>query len=281
MSESLTNGSDAAAASTEPTAESAAETPVAETQNQEATPQTTQEGGEQAKASEATAAQTPTEETKETNTEGEQKQTEEKAASEAQTDDGLAKFAKSQGFDPEGLTDGERRALKIAQDNQKAFRSKSVADSKAGVEGDEVTRDEIESFKQEFRSYQAEKQAENFFKEEGRDDALAPVMSDIIEEKKKEHGADYARVLSKDLNLLYDLARIRQTGSTASVDAEAIRREERESINKKLSSSTPSQHASQGGPSTSQKVDKAWIQNEYNPRDPEHVKLVDAYFAGA
>lgn len=269
MSESLTDGGQAQTASQEPTVTEQVQTPAAE-QNQETNSQVVSQDTQAEAVSEANPVETPTQ------TDEGEKQTQKQDDGSAKTDDSLAKFAKSQGFDPENLTDGERRALKIAHDNQKAYRSKTVAQSKAEVDG-EVTRDEIEEFKKEFRTYQAQKQAEEFFKQEGRDDSLAPVMSEILEEKKSEYGADYARVLSQDLNLLYDLARVRN-GSSSQVDAEAIRREERESINKKLSSATPSAHATQSGPQPAPRIDMDWIRNEYDSKNPEHVKLVDAYF---
>lgn len=271
MSESPTDGGQAQTASQEPTVTEQVQIPAAE-QNQETSSQAVPQGAQAETVSEANPVETPTQ------TDEGAKQTQKQDDGSAKTDDGLAKFAKSQGFDPENLTDSERRALKIAHDNQKAYRSKTVAQSKADVDGD-VTRDEIEEFKREFRTYQAQKQAEQFFAQEGRDDSLAPVMSEILEEKKNQHGADYARVLSQDLNLLYDLARVRQGSLTGpQVDAEAIRREERESINKKLSSSTPSAHATTGSAQSNPVVTEEWIRTQYDSRNPEHVKLVDAYF---
>lgn len=248
---------------TEPTTTPAE--PVAAEQNQEAISNPT----------ETVSESTPAEQTPQPQAE-EQKQTPQKAEVET-TDDGLAKFAKSQGFDPENLTDGERRALKLAHDNQKAYRTKAnetkVAESTAGLGGD-VTKDEIQAFQQEFRTYQAQRKAESFFKEDGRDDTLAPVMSEILEEKKAAYGPEYARVLSEDLTLLYDLAQVKR-GAKPSVDAEAIRREERESINQKLTASTTAQHAQTntltGGKT---KVTAEWIRNEYDPRNPEHLAIM-------
>lgn len=271
MSESLTDGGQAQTASQEPTVTEQVQTPAAE-QNQETSSQAVSQDTQAETVSEANPVETQTP----TQTDDGAKQTQTQDDGSAKTDDGLAKFAKSQGFDPENLTDSERRALKIAHDNQKAYRSKTVAQSKADVDGD-VTRDEIEEFKKEFRTYQAQKQAEQFFAEEGRDDSLAPVMSEILEEKKAQHGAEYARVLSQDLNLLYDIARVRQ-GSGNQVDAEAIRREERESINKQLSSGAPSAHATTGSTQSAPVVTEDWIRTEYNSKNPEHVKLVDAFF---
>ncbi len=270
MDNSPTEGSPVVAASQEPTAEATVDTTSAE-QSQETISQP--EVAEQEAVSEVSTADNINEEPA-----GEVNQQTQTQKVEAQTDDGLAKFAKSQGFDPENLTDGERRALKIAHDNQKFARSQKVAESKASVDGD-ITLDEITAFKQEFRQYQAQKQAEQFFAQEGRDDSLAPVMSQILEEKKAAYGPDYARVLSQDLNLLYDLARVQQGAAAPTVDADAIRREERESINHKIAAGTVGGDAVQTVAKGGAVVDEQWFATTYDPYNPEHVKLRDEYFA--
>ncbi len=265
MENSPTGDATVAAASQEPTVQ-ATEAPTSAEQNQETI--STQET-----VSESSTAETQTQEP--TGEGQEQKQTQE-TGSEVKTDDGLAKFARSQGFDPDNLTDGERRALKIAHDNQKFARSQKVAEAKASVEGDQVSRDELAAFQAEFRQYQAQKQAEEFFSQEGRDDSLAPVMSEILEEKKAQYGPEYARTLSTDLNLLYDLARIKQGAVSNPVDADAIRREERESINQQISAASNSQHAQVNTMSTAPtKITAEWIRNEYDPRNPEHIELME------
>ena len=258
MEDSLTGQAPVEAASvTEPTVQSTEVQTPAEAVNQEATtvetPVTTEEASTQ-------AATTQTTEEKQTQTGGLQ-------------DDGLAKFAKSQGFDPDNLTEGEAKALKLAHENQKAFRKSTVAQTKAALDGD-ITRDELVEFQSEFRSYQAQKQAEQFFSQEGRDDSLAPVMTKILEEKRAEHGDEYARVLSQDLNLLYDLAQL--NSGAGQVDTEAIRRQERESINQKLAAGTSAAHATSSADAASgaPKIDAEWIKSTYDPRNPEHIQLM-------
>ena len=267
MSESLTEGASTEAASVnEPTAE-VNEQPAADVQNQEAVSQ------------EEAASQVTTEAQTQTQTE----ETEPKAKVET-TDDGLAKFAKAQGFDPENLTDGERRALQIARDNQRALRSstnKEKLSESASKVDTTISPEDMTAFQQEFSQYKSMKKAEAFFSEEGRDDSLSPVMAEILDEKKAEHGAEYARVLANDLPLLYDLAQIRSGANkqAANVDPEAIRREERESINKKMSGASATQHASTGQVQTAPKVTAEWLRSEYRPGNPEHDALVAAYMA--
>lgn len=271
MSESPTEGASTDVAPvTGPTTE-VVEQPAADVKNQEAV--------SQAASTESTEAQTETQ-TDEGEATKAEPETKEKAKVEV---DDIANFARAQGFDPDNLTEGERKALTIARDNQKALRSSTnkskLSESAASVDG-QITKEEMDAFQREFRQYQSVKKAEAFFAEEGRDDSLAPVMSEILEEKKAQHGAEYARVLSSDLPLLYDLARVKQGATASTVDPEAIRREERESINKKLSGSSSNQHASSGSVANSAtKVTPEWLRNEYKPGNPEHDKLVAEYMA--
>lgn len=199
-----------------------------------------------------------------------------------QNDDGLANFAKSQGFDPDNLTDGERRALKIAHDNQKAYRSandKKVTDVAQELQPTDANESEDAKFRREFKQYKYEQETNKFWGTEGRDRSLEPSMVEILNEKKAQYGADYARNLSQDLGTLYDLARVRSGNVTGTpVDTEAIRREERESIRQQSTASAGQAHAV-SQVTTPQKIDREWLSTHYNPSNPEHRKLVDAAVA--
>jgi len=194
-------------------------------------------------------------------------------------DDGLAKFAKSQGFDPENLTDGERRALKIAHDNQRAYRNnandKKVTDTAAELNKPAANESEDEAFRREFRQYKYEQTTNKFWGEDGRDKALEPAMVEILNEKKEQYGEDYARNLSKDLTTLYDLARLRSGANGSQVDTEAIRREERESIKKQQTAGSGQPHATTQNNSAPQKVTRDWLESSYDPTNAEHRKMVD------
>jgi len=195
-------------------------------------------------------------------------------------DDGLAKFAKSQGFDPENLSDDVKRALKIAHDNQKAYRNtaneKKVTEVAQEFEQPKANETEDEAFRREFRQYKYEQTTNKFWGEDGRDKTLEPAMVEILNEKKEQYGADYARNLSQDLPTLYDLARIR-SGAVGGqqVDTEAIRREERESIKKAQTAGSGQPHAVTQNNNTSTKIDREWLNTTYDPSNLEHRKLVD------
>lgn len=201
-----------------------------------------------------------------------QTQTQQKG-SESTTDDGLAKFAKSQGVeDVSQLSDRELQFLKIAHDNQKAFREKgsqaSIADATKNLGGTDI--------ESRLAQLESEKVIDKFFSD-GRDRSLETKMVEILNEKKEQYGKEYAMNLSRDLDALYGLAQVR-TGAS-SVDAEAIRREERESINRQMSATAPTSHATQGQRQTGGQIDENWIRNEYNPRDPEQRALVDQFYS--
>ncbi len=197
-------------------------------------------------------------------------------------DDGLAKFAKSQGFDPENLTDGERKALKIAHDNQKAYRNSNneakVTDVSKELNTPKADATEDEKFRSEFRQFKYEQQTNQFWSDATRDKALEPTMVNVLNEAKEKYGADYARTLSTDLETLYDLARLKSGAGSAPVDTDAIRREERESIRQQSNASAGQAHAvtqSQSGT----KIDMDWVQNTYDTNNVEHRKLLDEAMA--
>lgn len=194
-----------------------------------------------------------------------QTQTQQNGGGENQTDDGLAKFAKSQGVeDVSQLSARELQFLKIAHDNQKAFREKtnqpSIADESKNLGG----TDDYDTV------------AEKFFSE-NRDRSLEPKMLEVLAQKREQYGDDYARNLLQDLDGLYTLAQ--SSPAQAPVDAEAIRREERESINRQMSATAPTSHATQGQRESTSTVDENWIRTEYDPRNPEHRALVDEYYS--
>lgn len=253
MEHSPTEGATVTPASTEPTGQVQEQQPAAEL-NQETSSGVQAQGS----VSDGTATTQVTEATQTQQTSGEA------------TDEGLAKFAKSQGVDDIAqLDDTALRFLKIAHDNQKAFREKTsgpkITDATKPLSG---TDTEARLAQLEF-----ERETDKFF--DGKDRSIEGKMVEVLNEKRKQFGDAYAFSLSRDLDALYSLA----GGSQSSVDVEAIRREERESINRKMSAGTPGAHATQGGASATPKVTSDWIENEYDPRNPEHVKLVDEFYS--
>ena len=127
-----------------------------------------------------------------------------------------------------------------------------------------------------------ERTTDKFFGD-GRDRALEPTMTQILNEKVEQltptlgekEARKFAYNLSRDLPTLYDLARLR-TGAIngPQVDTEAIRREERESIKRQSTASAGQAHAVTQNTAPT-KIDREWLANHYQPSNPEHRKLVD------
>jgi hypothetical protein len=110
---------------------------------------------------------------------------------------------------------------------------------------------------------------------QGKDATLEPVMAQIVADKRKEFGDDYARALLQDLPTLYGLAQLSKPTDTSAA-VEAARQEERNSMNQSLTASAGGANATNSKPATPIKVTSDWIRNEYNPSNPEHRALVDA-----
>lgn len=270
MEESLTQGDITTAASQEPTVTANIE-PTADV-NQETISNTSAEVNEE--VSTATA----------------------QTQSSGGEDDGLAKFAKGQGIDNIGsMTERELKLLKIAHDNQKAYRKtndKKLTDQVVEIV-DIPKKDETEdeSFKREFRQYKYEKQVDSFWSpdEKGnkKDRSLEPTMAKILNDKKAELtpliGEDEAKKycfnLSRDLNTLYVQAQIETGTYNPEAAKEEARREERDSIKKKIAAAPEGAHAVQSSMSSKPKITMDWIRNEYNSKNPDHVKMVNEFFS--
>lgn len=167
--------------------------------------------------------------------------------SSSSDDDGLNNFAKAQGFDPDNLTDGERKALKLAHDNQIAFRKKSQQESdelKNTLEDTEkVSDDELEELdpqeawqrEQNSRMAQLEasQTANSFFNKNPDAREYETDMAKIIASEAEKNGKDAARYLAKDLNRVLILAKADRGESSK----EAGAREERERARKRTEGS--------------------------------------------
>ena len=212
----------------------------------------------------------------------------------AETDEGLAQFAKGQGISEEDfatLTEREKKLLKVAKDNQTAARNKP-ADKSLGEANSEIVdaptgnETEDESFKREFRQYKYERMADQFWSQEGRDRSLEPAMVGLLNKKIEEltpslgeaEARKYAFNLSRDLDTLYNLAAIESGTYDPQAAKQEGRREERDSIRRQSAASAPEAHATASAPASS-KIDLAWIQDTYDSSNPEHIKMLDEAMA--
>lgn len=205
-------------------------------------------------------------------------------------DDGLARFAKSQGFDPENLTDGEKKALKIAHDNQKAFREKSQKSNEdlKKVENEiykpEVSDDADEYDKREAaRDYQlnmlaANQRKRDFFDAVPEAKEYEADMAQLIKTEAENNGVDAARYLASDLRRVFILAKAGKSDDEIRTASEAARREERELLRHKQEAGSDASAAT-SNQRKSPKVTRDWIKTEYDPGNEEHRKMVDEAIA--
>lgn len=205
-------------------------------------------------------------------------------------DDGLKRFAKSQGFDPDNLTAGEKKALKLAHDNQKAYRNKaqqetsdelkkavddahSVNDS--DLEDDDPAVTEARLARSEAAQTRAELRLDRFFRENDGSRDLEGTMRDILVRTIKEDGKEAARYLTKDLNRLYLLAKAEEGDTSAETAREAGRREERQELRRRQEASADGSHAATTQHRSTPKVTRDWVSNDYDPSNVEHRKMLD------
>lgn len=203
------------------------------------------------------------------------------ATTNTATDDdaALASFAKGQGInDLSELSERERSLLKMARDNKSAFDKTKQNQPKLEETsttlttlGDDAT--DVEKLAAKVANMEFTGKKATFL--QGKDATLEPVMAQIVADKRKEFGDDYARALLNDLPTLYGLAQLSKPADTSAA-VEAAKRDERTSMNQSLTASAGGANATSSKPATPIKVTSEWIRNEYNPSNPEHRALVDA-----
>lgn len=205
--------------------------------------------------------------------------TESASTTNGDEDAALASFAKGQGInDLSELSDRERSLLKMARDNKSAFDKTKSAQPKLEETsttlttlGDDAT--DVEKLAAKVANMEFTGKKATFL--QGKDATLEPVMAQIVADKRKEFGDDYARALLNDLPTLYGLAQLSKPADTSAA-VEAAKRDERSSMNQSLTASAGGAQATSSKPATPIKVTSEWIRNEYNPSNPEHRALVDA-----
>jgi hypothetical protein len=208
-------------------------------------------------------------------------------------DDGLARFAKSQGFsDFASLSDDTKRALKLAHDNQKAFRktqqdtkehlSEAVDEVHTAPQAGEDEDEDLAWRKQQtaaINQLAASQKVATFYSKNPDAKDYDKEMAEIVTEEAKDYGPQAAQMLLRNLPRLLVLAKARRGDNDPDAAREAGRREEREILRHKQEASSDSGHASQSTATSGTKVTREWIQNSYDPSNPEHVKMVDEALA--
>lgn len=201
------------------------------------------------------------------------------------SDEDLTKFAKAQGIDDyTSLTEREKKILKTAHDNQKAYR-KSTQDKSDELkqtleDAEKPTQEELDSdvdgnteLRAEVNQLRAAQRVESFYGKNPEAREYETEMKDLVLEEVKTNGTEAARYLSSDLGRLLTLAKARRGDSTEDAKAQGAR-EEREKLRKRQEGSSDSGQA-QNSHSTPKKVTRDWIDSEYDPGNAEHRQMLD------
>ena len=200
-----------------------------------------------------------------------------------QEDKELAKFAKAQGFDPANLTDGEKKALKIARDNQRALRQSKEAAKPSEIEKNINALDSsTEMSDREYTDFRLNQQNDisnvrQYWAEHPEDRQYEAQAIAILQNEKEKYG-DAAMV-----RLYQDMPRLVREAKFAAgaFDEKAIvakaQKEERERIRREQEGGADSLNATDTASKTKTEDMKAWIHDEYDMNNPEHRAKLDSY----
>lgn len=200
-------------------------------------------------------------------------------------DSSLKKFAKSQGFDPENLSEGEIKALKIAHNNQKAFRKQTEQQNKGAVENNikSIDKDSDMSDREyfEFRMQQRDMvdNVRNYWTENPEDQKYEAEAAAILAKEQEQYGDEAMFRLAGNMPRLMREAKFAAGAYDPSVVSEKARREERERLRKIQEGSADGMNATTTDKPSKSDVTSEWIKNEYDPDNPEHRKKMDEFTA--
>lgn len=188
-----------------------------------------------------------------------------KEASSDVEDDGLAKFAKSQGIeDMSELSERELRILKVARDNQKSARNKPKSDELKDTISEvhkpvQAEEDDFEARErrrdEEIAQIRAENRANSFFYEnpearEYEQDMAKLIVAEAQKYTNPEEGRRAAQYIASDLDRLLVLAKASRGSDDVVAAREAGRREERESLRHRTEAGGGTAHAKNRGESS-------------------------------
>lgn len=197
----------------------------------------------------------------------------------------LKRFAKSQGFDPENLTEGEVKALSIAHKQVKETRKKLELENKGAIEK-EVNQVDKESELPdreyfEFRLKQRDMidNIREYWRANQDDAKFEAEAVAILQEEKERYGVDAMLRLADNMPRLVREAKAAAGALNPEVYAEQGRREERERLNKLQSGSADGAHATTVETPSKDEVNAEWVRSVYDPTNEEHRKKLDAFMA--
>jgi len=206
--------------------------------------------------------------------------------SQEQVDADLKRFAKSQGFDPDNLSEGEIKALGIAQKQVRETRKQLETQNRGAVEKqlNEVKIDsdlpDRDYFDFQMRKRDMIDSVRQYWTENPDDRAYEAEAIALLQEEQKNYGDDAMIRLAGNMPRLVREAKHNAGAFDPEVLAEKGRKEERERLNKLQSGSADGAHASTSDTPVKDEVTVDWIKAEYDPTNAEHRAKLDKFMNG-
>ena len=197
----------------------------------------------------------------------------------------LKRFAKSQGFDPDNLTEGEVKALSIAHKQVKETRKKLELENKGAVEKavNEVDKEsdlpDREYFEFRLKQRDMVDNIRQYWAENPDDRQYEAEAIAILQAEKERYGDDAMLRLVENMPRLVREAKFAAGGFDTTKATEQGRKEERERLNKLQSGSADGAHATTVETPSKDEVNAEWVRNVYDPTNEEHRKKLDAFMA--
>ena len=198
----------------------------------------------------------------------------------------LKRFAKSQGFDPENLTEGEVKALSIAHKQVKETRKKLELENKGAIEKEVNQVDkESELADREYFEFRLKQRdmidnIREYWRSNPDDAKYEAEAVAILQAEKERYGTDAMLRLAENMPRLVREAKHNAGAFDPEVIAEQGRKEERERLNKLQSGSADGAHATTSDTPVKDEVTVDWIKSEYDPTNAEHRAKLDKFMNG-
>ena len=197
----------------------------------------------------------------------------------------LKRFAKSQGYTDEDLTDlspREAKALRIAQKQVSETRKKMQAESQEAIEktvtsvkgSDMSDRDYFE-----FRMAQRDMvdNIRDYWKDNPDDVAYQAQAIAILEKEKADFGEDAMLRLAGNMPRLVREAKFSAGAFDTSAATEKGRKEERERLNRIQQGAADGMDARTTETAKTSEINSDWVKNTYDPSNEEHRKQLDTF----
>ena len=197
----------------------------------------------------------------------------------------LKRFAKSQGFDPENLTEGEVKALSIAHKQVKETRKKLELENKGAIEKEvnQVNKEselpDREYFEFRLKQRDMVDNIREYWRSNPDDAQYEAEAVTILQEEKERYGVDAMLRLAENMPRLVREAKFAAGGFDTAKATEQGRKEERERLNKLQSGSADVAHATTSDTPSKDEVNADWVRNVYDPTNEEHRKKLDNFMA--